>query len=167
MTVYGGIGAHLRYRLTETAAVTALVSTRIYPGIVPQRSSFPAVIYNEVTAARTHVMGADSGTVESTWQIDSYGQTYQAAREVATKVRQSLSRFTGWLPVQVLTPFVVERDNDQIQTRAGDDVVMREPIASRQIQGIFVNRDRDLFEDETQLFRVTTDYTVWYDETGE
>lgn len=167
MTVYGGIGAHLRYRLTQTAAVTALVGARVYPGVVPQRSTFPAVIYNEVTASRTHLMGADSGTVESTWQIDCYGQTYQAAREVATVVRQTLSRFEGWLPVQVLTPFVVERDADQIQTRAGDDVVMRQPIASRRIQGIFVTRDRDLFEDETQLYRVTTDYTVWYDETGE
>lgn len=167
MTVYGGVGAHIRYRLVNDAAVAALVGTRIYPDLVPQRSTFPAAMYTQITSERTSLMGADSGTVRSSWQIDSLASTYQGARELASTIRNSLQRFEGWLPVEVLTPAIDERDDDLIETRTGDQVVAREPVASRRIQSIFVDADRDYYEDALSIYRVTTDYTIWYDETGE
>ena len=139
-----GIAAQIRDLLIASSALQAEISGRIHPGIVPQRAVFPCVVYTQISAERTSVMGEDTGTVRSTWQIDQYAQTYAQARKVASLVRKALQRKAGTFPTGV-SPV----------------------IAPRLIQSIFVEADTDLFEDETQLHRVSTDYTIWYQEEGE
>lgn len=142
-SVYG-IGAHVRSLIVASSDVTDLVSERVFPGIVPQRTQFPCVVYTQISSERVSVMGEDTGTVMATWQIDHYATTYAVARQLASAVRKALQRQRGTFP----------DDEDP-------------PIVPRLIQGIFVQADTDLFEDETQLHRVSTDYIVWYQEEGE
>lgn len=167
MTVYGGIGGQLAYVLRNDAGVAALVANRIYPNIVPQRATFPVVVYNQINAVRTSVMGEDTGTVDSTWQIDVYAQSYQGARELATAVRKALQRYRGWTPVLTRADQINERDGDDVLERDGDSVVQRTLIATTLIQQIFIEADTDFYEDDTRLHRVSTDIRVWYDESGE
>jgi hypothetical protein len=139
-----GIAAQIRDLLINNAPLQAEISGRVHPGIVPQKSVFPCVVLTQISSERTPVMGEDTGTVRSTWQIDQYATTYAQARKVASLVRKALERRAGTFP-------------------AGGSPV----IAPRLIQAIFVEADTDLFEDETQLHRVSTDYTIWYQEEGE
>jgi hypothetical protein len=136
-----GIGAALRALILDSSAVAAIAGTRVFPGVIPQRSTFPAVAYSQITAQRTSVMGSDTGTVRATWQVDCYAITYADARRLASEVRKSLERKAGSFGSSV--------------------------IAARTIQAIFVEADTDLFEDETQLHRVSTDYVIWYQEEDE
>jgi len=139
-----GIGAHLRFLMLQSAQVVAIAGQRIHPGTIPQRSTFPAVSYAQISSERTSVMGADTGTVRSIWQVDAYAQTYGDARRLASEIRKALERKEGLLP-----------------TATGGAIIQR------RIQGVFVEADTDMFEDPTQLHRVSTDYVIWYDETGE
>lgn len=167
MSVYGGIGGQLAYLLKNDAAVAALVSARIYPSIVPQRSTFPCVVYNQINSARTSVMGQDTGTVESVWQLDVYAQSYAGARELAVAVRKTIQRYRGWTPVAINADQVCERDNDTVRQRSPDQVVQRTLVGTKLLQQIFIDADTDFFEDDTQLYRVSIDIRVWYDESGE
>lgn len=167
MTVYGGIGGQLAYLLKTDATVAGLIGTRVYPNIVPQRSSFPVVVYNQVTGGRTSVMTTDTGTVNSTWQLDVYAQTYAAARELASAVRKRIQRYRGWTPVQVRADTVLERDGDTVLERDDDGVRQRTLVATTLIQQIFIEADTDFYEDDTRLHRVSMDIRVWYDESGE
>jgi len=167
MSVYGGVGGQLAYLLKNDTEVAALVGTRIYPNIVPQRATFPVVVYNQISSERTSVMGRDTGTVDSTWQIDVYAQTYAGARELAVGVRKALQRYSGWTPVATQADQVLERDDDIVLERDGDTVVQRTLIGTKLIQQIFVEADTDFYEDDTRLHRVSTDLRIWYDESGE
>lgn len=40
------VGQYIYSKLTATAGVTALVSTRIYPIFLPQNATYPAIIYS-------------------------------------------------------------------------------------------------------------------------
>jgi hypothetical protein len=141
MSVTYGFGASLRKLMTDDAAVTAMVGTRIFPGLLPQRADFPAVVYGQISSERVSAMGQDTGTVRSIWQIDCYAKTYGSARELASKVRKSLQRKLGSVAIP--------------------------SNGAKLLQGLFVEADTDLFEDETQLHRVSTDYVIWYVEAGE
>jgi hypothetical protein len=140
MSTYG-FGAELRKLILDSAGVTALIGSRVFPNLVPQRTAFPAVVYTQISSERTSVMGTDTGTVRSTWQVDSYATTYTGARQLASEVRKALQRKLG--PVQV------------------------SGYPAKLLQGLFVEADTDFFEDENQLHRVSTDYTIWYVESGE
>jgi hypothetical protein len=139
-----GIGAHLRSLILADSNVTAIAASRVFPNVLPQRATFPAIAYSQITSQRTSVMGVDTGTVQSTWQVDAYAQNYADARKLASAVRKALQRKAGTFP-------------------SGSPPA----IAQRLIQAIFVEADTDLFEDETQLHRVSTDYVIWYQEEGE
>ena len=167
MSVYGGVGGQLAYLLKNDAEVAALVGTRIYPNIVPQRATFPVVVYNQISSERTSVMGRDTGSVDSTWQLDAYAQTYAGARELAVEVRKALQRYSGWTPVATQAYAVLERDDDVVLERDGDAVVQRTLIGTKLIQQIFVEADTDFYEDDTRLHRVSTDLRIWYDESEE
>ncbi|HEY7822166.1 MAG TPA: DUF3168 domain-containing protein [Acidimicrobiia bacterium] len=167
MSVYGGVGGQLAYLLKNNATVSELVSARIYPNIVPQRGTFPCVVYNQINSQRTSVMGQDTGTVESVWQLDVYAQTYAGARELAVAVRKAIQRYRGFTPVAIQADDVLERDSDNVLERDSDAVVQRTLLGTKLIQQIFIDADTDFYEDDTRLHRVSIDIRVWYDESGE
>ena len=167
MSVYGGVGGQLAYVLKNNAAVSALVGTRVYPNIVPQRVTFPVVVYNQISSERTSVMGRDTGSVDSTWQVDVYAQTYAGARELAVAVRKALQRYRGFTPVATRADQVLERDDDTVLQRDGDSVVQRTLLGVKLVQQIFIEADTDFYEDDTRLHRVSTDLRIWYDESEE
>jgi type III secretory pathway lipoprotein EscJ len=76
--------------LSNNAALTAVVSTRINPLRIPQESSFPAISYQMISVI-PHP--SKSGTSKSDFarvQINSFGLTYQSAVQVADLVRNAM-----------------------------------------------------------------------------
>ena len=107
----------IKSRLEAVAGVTALVgsgsSARIYPMLLPQNPTYPAVRYQQVDGVRESAMGADIGVVSATVQIDSYAETYAGARALAEAVRAALQRFSGTVAsVQIDDVFVASGPND-------------------------------------------------------
>jgi len=81
--------------LAADAGVSALVSTRIYPQILPQNPTYPALIYQQITESPEPAMGSDTGLVAITVQVDSYATTYSGAKALAAAVRSALNRHRG------------------------------------------------------------------------
>lgn len=76
--------------LSNNAALTAVVSTRINPLRIPQESAFPAISYQMVSVI-PHP--SKSGTSKSDFarvQINSFGTSYQSAVQVADLVRNAM-----------------------------------------------------------------------------
>ena len=74
--------------------VTA-AGSRIYPLILPQNPTYPAIRYQQISSIRTHAMGQDAPIVRVRMQLDVWGKTYAEARSLAGEVYTQLGRFRG------------------------------------------------------------------------
>lgn len=82
-------------KLSGTAALTALVGTRIYPLIIPQGATYPAVTYQRIsTMAREGCMSEDDGLARARIQVTAWAETFTSAKAVIDQVRQALQRWT-------------------------------------------------------------------------
>lgn len=95
-------------RLQAVTGVTNLVGTRVYPVVLPQSPTYPAIRYQQTAGSREPAMGSNSGLVKTTVQIDSYSDTYEQARQVAEEVRSALQRFGGTVAGVVIESVFVE-----------------------------------------------------------
>lgn len=84
----------IRTRLRAVSGVTDLVEARIYPQVLPQDPVLPALTYNRVGGEPMHAMTNDVWE-EPVIQIDSYAETYNAVKALATQVRLALQRYSG------------------------------------------------------------------------
>ncbi len=117
------------------AGLAALVSTRIYPLILPQDSTFPAVTYQRISGPRIHTMGNDPGLAYPRFQVSCWGKTYASAKAVAAQVIAALQ-------------------NQRNTTWGGTGGVM--------VQASILESDRDLYEPDTQVYHVPVDVTIWF-----
>jgi len=122
-------------RLEAYESLSALVGTRIYPLILPQSPTLPAVTYQRTDGPRDHCMDADSNVASPRFAFDSWASTYAGAKAVATQVREALQRWA---------------DADT------DPVVLDSLIES----------DEDLYEPDTGMYHVRSDWTIWHYEGG-
>lgn len=82
-------------RLSGFAGLTALVGTRIYPMILPQGATYPAVTYQRIaTAPRDSCMSEDDGIVRANIQVTAWSETFTNAKAIVDQVRAALQRYT-------------------------------------------------------------------------
>ena len=99
-------------QLSGYAGLTDLVSTRIYPLILPQDCSLPAVTYFRVSGPRIHAMGSDTGNAMPRFQISCWASTYSSVKAVATQVRAALSRLQDTVDSVVIEDIFIENEMD-------------------------------------------------------
>ena len=86
----------IKYRLGNFAGVTALVSTRVYPGALPQDAVLPAIVYKRISSRRLRGAHSDPGIAYVTLQVISVGAKEAPADDVlalAEQVRLALERY--------------------------------------------------------------------------
>ena len=132
------IEAALRAYLLEDVALAALIGTRIYPVVMPQKPDLPAVTYLRVTGSRVHSNDGPSGLSSPRFQFDCWALTYLGARAVAEALRLRLDGFKG--------------------------LIGGSP-ARHDIQGVFFETEREFYESETKLYRHSGDYFIHYRES--
>jgi len=82
--------------LEESATVSSLVSDRIYPQILPQAATFPAITYNQVSGVRvSNLSEGPAGKCRRRITINLWAETELAAYALADAVRQSLNGYDG------------------------------------------------------------------------
>jgi hypothetical protein len=101
-------------RLAAHSGLSALISARIYPQILPETPTYPAVTYWITGAPRETAMGSDPGIVHARVQVDAWGLTFAVARNVGEQVRAALQRWRGTLDgTEVLDSFIEDaRDQE-------------------------------------------------------
>jgi hypothetical protein len=82
-------------RLLATAGVTNIVTTRVFPGSLPQAYALPAVTVHVISGGPLYADDGEVGLDEVRIQVDCWAETYTAAKLLARQVRASLSAFVG------------------------------------------------------------------------
>ncbi|MFM7010838.1 MAG: DUF3168 domain-containing protein [Betaproteobacteria bacterium] len=123
--------------LTGSSQVTALVGLKIYPGLIPQNTTMPALTYELVSGVDIAPINAQAGGVimRSRVQISALARTYAEVKTIHEAIRCALLFKSGLISdVQVLA-------------------ITRELIGS------------DERDDESGLYMQAVDYLLTHDET--
>lgn len=95
-------GNYIYAKLTATSGVTNLVSTRIYPVIMPQDAAFPAIVYSVSNRpldanAKDRPAAHDTATVTfNFWADVKYGQDgYTSLDAIDSAVRTAIDFVSG------------------------------------------------------------------------
>lgn len=104
--------AALYTRLTAHAGTSAIVSTRVYPNVLPQRATLPAVTYRRISTNRPPAMGADSGVAEVRMQVDSWADSYSGVKALQAQVRSALQRYNATVGSEVILDAFIVNEMD-------------------------------------------------------
>jgi hypothetical protein len=130
--------SELRAYLIADTAVLALVSTRVWPTILPQSPVLPAVTYQVISAFRRPTLTTTDNLPEKRVQIDAWGKTFEQAHAVAEAVRKAIDGFQGTMGS---SPGV-------------------------EVSGIHAESERVGYEPDSKLHRESRDYMIWAREDG-
>lgn len=134
------LGEALYSRLSGYSALSALVSTRIYPDLAPAGAALPYVAYAQITEIPTRAGGGDASLTASVIQVTVWGSTPGSRDTVAAQVLGALRSYSGTIT-------------------SGDDTFV--------IQRIFFDNRNDSHEvdPETKLstYGAQLDFTVWWE----
>lgn len=76
--------------LTGNATIETLVNTRIYPVVMPQGVSFPAITYHETANSPVNTLGGKTGLENPNIAISCWATAYDAANAVAKAVNSAM-----------------------------------------------------------------------------
>lgn len=81
--------------LSADSGVSALVSARIYPLVIPQDVALPAIAYQRISGPRDHDQLGPTGLQEARMQFTVQASSYASAKAVSEAVRAALDGFGG------------------------------------------------------------------------
>ena len=104
------IDVELRLFLLSRPGVSDLVSSRIYPALLPEDEVLPAIVLLQLSDTPSY---SNSGICHTRprYQVDSYAGTLSMARQVDENVRAILSGFTGKMGQYRATVFLANTSN--------------------------------------------------------
>lgn len=121
-------------KLSTDSGVSAIASTRVYPVRLPQNPVFPCVSFQVITEPRIYTMeGASAPTAYI--QVDCWAKTHLGAHQLAEAVSLCLSGFRG---------------------------TMGSGGTARHVSACLQQSMTDLFEPGVNDYRVSLDFSVWY-----
>jgi hypothetical protein len=123
--------------LTEDSGVAAIVSRRVYPSLMPQNPTLPAIVYTLISGQQEESHDGPSGLARPRYQFDCYAETATGAFALSEALRLALHGFSG--------------------TLGGSGGVT--------CGGILFAGKRVLYESETRIHRVSIDYLIWHEES--
>jgi len=101
--------------LTTDSAVSAIVSSRIYPQIAAQGAAFPFVVYVMQGTDPSDTKSGVSTLDEVRYDMVVASETYAEASDLTNKIRTALDRYTGTVAGVVIDSiqFIgMDADND-------------------------------------------------------
>ena len=84
------IGSHIYSVLSGATAVTAIVSTRIYPVVIPQTKDLPAIVYSIGSADPSHTNSGARTLDKFQFQLICISRKYSDVDDLAAKCRTAL-----------------------------------------------------------------------------
>ena len=82
------------YLRTRTDIVER-VEDRIYPIVLPENASLPAIVYSPVLANYDSALQGDTGYVRQTMQFVCHDRTYKKSRELSRMVKRAFQDYHG------------------------------------------------------------------------
>lgn len=143
MNPYVDIRLGLRAYLLASPEISAMVGTgpisRVFANNLPQSEKRPSIVYNRVTGHGDHHMQGPSGLSRPRFQIDAWAQTQTDAANLANLVKSRIDGFRGTMTYGTNSP------PEHID-----------------VLGVFFADERDGYDSDSELYRMSRDYFVWY-----
>jgi len=99
---FDGLRAFLTQQPFVRDAVVDGDKVRIYPAVLPQAGTYPAITYQLVTDLPQHHVAGRSSLEFARVQLGVYDTEYKPARRLASRVVDAVSGFRGMMgPVQI------------------------------------------------------------------
>ena len=96
--------------LTNDAAVTTLVSDRIYPMVLPQNHDMPAIVYrNNGVEKGSNYDAASEAFTETFISVDAISETYTEMKAISQAIYDALNNFSGTQSGNVI--YSISHDN--------------------------------------------------------
>lgn len=102
-------------KASGTAGLTALIGSspcRFYPMFMPERPTYPAVVYHEVSSTRDSAMGSDPKLVHARYQLDAWDTTRIGARDLNEQLRLAFQRWRGTVGGVVIQDTFIDSQDD-------------------------------------------------------
>lgn len=132
----------LRAILLSDATVSALVGgNRIMPIRLEQGQKNASIVYNRITEEGHYQMNGPAGIGQARMQVDSWGSLPSAAVELANAAYDRLSGFQGVVAWGSSSP------QEEIR-----------------VHGIFLESGREDYDAIADMYRMSRDYMIWYEE---
>lgn len=127
----------LREFLLGDSNIVALVVARIYPIKMPQGTNVASIVYSRISGQSDYKMEGPTGLSRPRIQIDAWAPTADAAVTLANRVKDRIDGYSG---------------------------VMGSGATSVTVQGVFMADERESYDDVVQMFGVSRDYFMHYEE---
>jgi len=85
----------LFYHLKNTAGISAIVGSRIYPNVIPQDVSLPAIAYQVISRPGLMAHDGPPGIAWPRFQITAQADNYNQVVSLTNAVRVALDGFSG------------------------------------------------------------------------
>ncbi len=125
--------------LAADPAVAVLVvegkTARIYPFNLPQGAKLPALTYNKISSVSDRHLTGRSGLARARVQVDCYGETPAAVKELKEAVRLSLDHRDGPAASETIRAAFLDTERDLYEDE------LTPPV-----------------------YRVSLDFTIWHDQ---
>jgi len=121
----------IRTRIVADGTISGLVATRVYPLVLPQKPTYPAIRYGRISGPRSQLLDGPSEWGFARVEYDSWATSYTGAQTLAAAVRSSLNGFIGTLSGRsVVIRLENERDDfeeaDELYRVIQDYIVLHE-----------------------------------------
>lgn len=103
--------------LDADSGVGAECGDRIYPSLLPEDETLPAISYFRVSTVRDPKMGADSIVVQSRIQVDCHASSYSGAKDLRDAVRSAVQRYSGTSGGVVVQQIFIEGERDDFEPK--------------------------------------------------
>jgi hypothetical protein len=112
MTIEAGLYAHL----CADSSVAALVSTRIYPLLVPQDATLPALAYQRISGPRDHAHTGATGLALARMQLTYVAASYEDTKSLAEAVRAAMDGLRGSMGAVQVGSCMLDNEQDDWAT---------------------------------------------------
>jgi len=119
--------------ITAQSAITT-ITTRIYPVILPQEPTFPAITYREDSHSLDESFDGQTGLTQSFYLFDAWAATYSGVTSLGDVIRSSLKNHSG---------------------NMGSISVMKVTLETGPVT---------VYEDEVEAYRQTQVFSIWHNE---
>lgn len=99
--------------LETQAAITNIVSTRIYPLLPPQNPTYPLVTYEHVDTGRGLTFSGQTEFENTDIRITGWGSTYTVAKSIRDALATLLRNFSGTMGTTTVKKLFIRGDADQ------------------------------------------------------
>jgi hypothetical protein len=98
--------------LKNDADVASLVSSRIYPHVMPDVAAVPAITYEQASGERDHVIAGPTGFALPEYEMTCWDDSYGTARTLATYVRKALDGYAGTVGTVIIHVAMLYDESD-------------------------------------------------------